>query len=111
MQVAARQYMHKELLPQTFRYYDKPCAYPYSNYIANVHVDEYMEAAIYYRCMQMCTCEFSMLRIVDSAATRLLWSHHYYVSACTMGVCKYSYIPCGSTTVLALSSPPLVKGR
>ena len=48
---------------------------------------------------------------VDSAATHLLWSHHYYVSACTMGVCKYSYAPCGSTTVLALSSPPLVKGR
>ena len=27
-----------------------------------VHVDEYMEATIYYRCMQMSTCEFSMLR-------------------------------------------------
>ena len=100
--------IHKELLPQTFRYYDKPCVYPYSNYVANVHVDEYMEAAIYCRCMQMCTCEFSMLRIVDSAATRLLWSHHNYASACTM---YPSVLPCGSTTVLALSSPPLVKGR
>ena len=33
-----------------------------ANYVANVHVGEYMEAAIYYRCMQLCTCEFSMLR-------------------------------------------------
>ena len=83
-----------------------------ANYVANVHVDEYMEAAIYYRCMQMCTVHANFqCSKSGQAATRLLWSHHYYVSACTMGVCKYSYAPCGSTTVLALSSPPLVKGR